>query len=417
MLNDREKSARRKSWWTLAFLAAVLLAVPASVNAGKKKNDTPPPQEEKSILERLDYSKIVWPNPPAITRIKYLDFFAAEKYVPQTKPKNASGWMARMAGGAPDTKADFKPIFQLWTPYGLAVDSKGRIYVADGKVGGIFIFNTETKDVEFIRNGLHARFGLIIGLAMDDNDRLFVSDVKLRHILVFNKDHRVEATISEGMVDPGGMAIDTENRFLYVADTGLDQVLVFDADNYKLLRKIGTAGKDHTLTAPGEFSKPTNCAVDKDGNLYVADTFNNRIEIFDADGNFISAFGKSGDGPGYFARPKGVAVDVDGHIWVADAVQDRVQVFTKEGKLLIWMGGHGLLPGQFRDVAGLAIDKQNRVFTSEQFPGRVQMFRYVTQAEARAEYERRQAMEQKPGESKTAVPAQDAAKAKEAAAR
>jgi DNA-binding beta-propeller fold protein YncE len=122
--------------------------------------------------------------------------------------------------------------------------------------------------------------------------------------------------------------------------------------------------------------------VDHDGNLYVCDTLNNRIEIFDADGKFVSAFGKAGDGPGYFARPKGVAIDSDDHIWVADGQQDRVQVFNKDAQLLITFGGHGILPGQFQGLVGIATDKNNRVFTSEMFPGRVQQFRYVTDAEA-----------------------------------
>jgi DNA-binding beta-propeller fold protein YncE len=187
------------------------------------------------------------------------------------------------------------------------------------------------------------------------------------------------------------MAIDVENRFLYVADAELDQVLVYDADPpFRLLRRIGTGGKAHTLTSPGDFSKPSNVAVDKEGNLYVSDTWNNRIEVFDADGEFIRQFGKHGDGPGYFARPKGIAIDSDGHVWVADGMQNRVQVFTPEGRLLIWMGEKGLLPGMFQGLAGLTIDqKNNRVFTSEQFPGRVQFFRYTTDAEAKAEKERR----------------------------
>ncbi len=158
---------------------------------------------------------------------------------------------------------------------------------------------------------------------------------------------------------------------------------------------MGTGGKKHTLTSPGDFAMPTNLAVDGDGNLYVADTFNDRVEIFDAVGNFIRTFGKAGDGRGYFARPKGIAIDRDGHIWVADAVQDRVQVFTPEGQVLLWMGGHGVLPGQFSSLAGLTIAKNNRVFTSEQYPGRVQMFRYFTDAEARVEKARRDAEEQK----------------------
>jgi DNA-binding beta-propeller fold protein YncE len=153
--------------------------------------------------------------------------------------------------------------------------------------------------------------------------------------------------------------------------------------------------------------------VDSDGNLYVSDTYNNRIEIFDADGNFIRQFGKAGDRPGTFMRPKGIAVDVDGHVWVADAVQDRVQCFTPEGDLLIWMGGHGTLPGQFRTLAGLYIDKNNRIFTSEQFPGRVQMFRYFTDDEARVELARRKQAEK--GNSDGAKPTSNAAATNSAA--
>src|SRR5215472_13835925 len=109
------------------------------------------------------------------------------------------------------------------------------------------------------------------------------------------------------------------------------------------------------------------------------DTLNDRVEVFDADGKFISAYGKNGDGPGYFSRPKGVAVDSDGHIWVADGMQDRVQVFDKEAHLLISFGGHGLLPGQFQGLVSVFADQNNRIFTSEIYPGRVQQFRYVTE--------------------------------------
>jgi len=141
-------------------------------------------------------------------------------------------------------------------------------------------------------------------------------------------------------------------------------------------------------------------AVDKEGNVYVTDTLNNRVEIFDADGSFISEFGKGGDGPGRFARPKGIAIDCDGHIWVADEVQSRVQVFDKDGRLLIYFGQLGWYPGQFQALYGIAYDKQNnRVITSEQFPGRVQVFRYVTDAETAAEKARRDGQQAKPADS------------------
>jgi sugar lactone lactonase YvrE len=378
----------------LAVLIAMWFCLSLTISpvyADKKKKDQPA-LPAKTILDGLDLSKLIWPNPPAPTRLKYLNYFCCDKYVPDDAKKKSS-WMDRMAGAETQAqKYESKPLFALWTPYGLAVDSKGSIYIADGKVGAIFVFNTETKDLQMIKNGVNAHFGDIIGLAIDDSDRLFVSDTKFHHILVFGKDRKVEGSISEGgLVDPGGMAIDNENRFLYVADAALDQVFVYDADKLNLIRKIGTAGKKHTLTEPGQFSVPTNVAVDADANLYVTDMYNNRVEVFDADGNFIRQWGKSGDRPGTFSRPKGIAIDVDGHVWVADAVQDILQCYTADGQFLMWMGGHGLFPGQFRALAGLYIDKNNRIFTSEQYPGRVQMFRYFTDDEARAQIKQRQA--------------------------
>jgi DNA-binding beta-propeller fold protein YncE len=371
-----------------------LFAGTASVEAKDKKKQAPAPPPQRNILELLDYSKIVWPNPPAITRIKYLSYFSGEKR--ETKAtQQKSSWMDRLSGVAVGQQSPSdKLFFQLVRPYGVGVDSKGSVYIADEKVLAVFIFNPETGQVELIKNGQHARFKLITGLALDDADNLFVSDSALKHVVVFDKQHKAQASISQGMKTPAGLAVDNENRFLYVADSELDQILVYDADPpYKLQRTIGKPSGKHDLTTQGDFARPTNVAVDKDGNVYVTDTFNDRVEIFDADGNFIRTFGKAGDGPGYFARPKGIAIDADGHIWVADAVQDRVQVFTPEGQLLIWMGGHGLLPGQFSTLAGLAIDKNNRVLTSEQYPGRVQIFRYFTDTEALAEKDRRDAAE------------------------
>jgi DNA-binding beta-propeller fold protein YncE len=358
-------------------LLAIALAAPVSTLADKKKKtaDTAP-------APKIDYSNIVWPNPPAIARIKYQAFYSAEKLsqieTPNTKKQN---WMDRLAGTQPESESG-KVLFQLAEPYGMAVDSKGKLYVADQKVGAIFIFNTETREADLIKNKVQAHFVRIIGLAMDDTDRLFVSDPGLKHVLVFNANHKAEDVITDGLASPGGLAIDVENRQLYVADVEQDQVLVYDADTLKLKRRIGTGGHKHELTTPGDFARPGAVAVDREGNLYVADTLNNRIEIFDGDGNFIRAFGQAGDGPGYFSRPKGVAVDSDGHIWVADGMQDRVQVFNQDAQLLIAFGGHGLLPGQFQGIAGITIDKKNRVFTSEIFPGRVQQFQYVTDIEA-----------------------------------
>ena len=402
MFTTRSNSIRRGQGFLAFFVFLSLgLGSPVLLFGGKKK---PADATSPKAPPVIDYSKIVWPNPPAIARIKYQAFYAAEKLSQVDKPNNKKqNWMDRLAGTQPASE-NTKVLFQLAEPYGMAIDSKGNLYVADQKVGAIFVFNTQTRDVELIKNKTHGHFVRIIGLAMDDNDRLFVSDPGLRHVLVFNAKHEPEDVITDGLVEPGGMAIDTENRLLYVADVDQDQVLVYDADTLKLKRRIGTGGHKHELTTPGDFARPAGLAVDQEGNLYVADALNNRIEIFDGDGKFVSTFGKAGDGPGYFSRPKGVAIDGDGHIWVVDGMQDRVQVFNQEAQLLISFGGHGLLPGQFQGLVGITIDKANRVFTSEIYPGRVQQFAYVTDAEAdKLRKEKEASREKKAGASNNEV--------------
>ncbi len=118
--------------------------------AKEKKQAAPAaPKPRSNPLDVLDYSKIVWPNPPAITRIKYTGQFFGEKRETKTQQQAKAGWMDKLAGAAAgDVPQNQKQFFQLVTPYGLGRDSKGRIYIADGKVRAIFIYNPETKAVE-----------------------------------------------------------------------------------------------------------------------------------------------------------------------------------------------------------------------------------------------------------------------------
>lgn len=382
-----------------SLLALCLLAVPARpLDVHKKPPAKVDPKQGRYVF---DIDKLVWPNPPAITRIRYMQQLTGEKIdwakfaALQKKPKQ--NWMDRIAGDKPiQQRKDVKIPYQLIRVYGMAFDTKGRLYAADQGVGAIFVFDLESGAVELIRNRYEASFGMINGLAIDDDNRIFVADTKLRHITVLGPDHKqVSSFGSDQLVSPAGLAIDRNNRLLYVVDTQRDQVLVYSPDTFKLLRTIGTTGKRHTLTGPGDFSLPTNAAVDSEGNLYVTDTLNNRLEIFDAEGNFVSEIGRPGDGPGFFARPKGIAIDADGHIWVVDSVQQRVQVFDNTGRLLIYFGQPGSMPGQFNEAYGIAIDSKNRVAVSEQYIGRVQVFRYVSDTEAAALKEQKESEEAK----------------------
>jgi DNA-binding beta-propeller fold protein YncE len=392
----------------LALMMLLALA-PLSLRA-QKKNSQPPAQQAAAKQEIPDFTKIQFPYAPAVARVRYMDYFATSlpDFGDNNKEQKKQRWMDRLAGVDPNAGSKKAPKirYALYTPYGVAVDSKGLLYVADTKVGAVFMFNTENDDVQLIRNGVEGHFKSILGLAIDDADHLFVTDNELHMVQEFDPNHKLVSSFGADVLKgPCGIAIDEENRFLYVVDTDLDQVFVFDADSHEVLRKIGTTGKNHTLTEPGDFSKPTNAAVDQDGNLYVTDTLNDRVEVFDADGNFIRTWGKNGDGAGDFARPKGIAIDADGHVWVADAMLNRMQIFTPEGQLLLAFGNFGDMPGQFQALTGLTIDKNNRVFAAEQFLGRVQMFRYYTDAEARAELEKRKAARDAKKQTANAQPA------------
>jgi len=386
-------STFRKAFLGLAVASLTLSLVP-SAHAGKKKKvvvEAP----KVSELPEVDTSNLVWPDPPDIARIRWIAQYRGEPKpaapVAPVKEKKKDSWMLRLAGIQPVDAPKSDTRFKLVRPYGVAVDSKGNIYTADTYVGAVFIFNAETNAVDFIRNGRDARFKALIGLAIDDADRLFVTDSGLQRVFVFDASHKFLATFgSDRMVRPSGVAVDNKNRFLYVTDVLKDNVLVYDLDNFKYLRTIGGPPQKAGDDAPGTFARPTNIAVGPNGNVYVSDTLNQRIQIFDADGTYLSMFGKPGDGPADMSRPKGIAIDGDGHIWVTDADQNRVKIFDQQGRLCAYFGEYGYFPGQFALPSGVTIDKNNRVIVAEQvLNGRLQVFRYTTDAEAAVEQAKR----------------------------
>jgi len=82
------------------------------------------------------------------------------------------------------------------------------------------------------------------------------------------------------------------------------------------------------VTGNGEFKKPLGIVADSSGLVYVADSRNNRIQVFNASGTFITAWGSFGSGNGEFNLPSDVALDSLGNVYVADTGNHRIQVFT-----------------------------------------------------------------------------------------
>ena len=202
MCNLRAKTTTvRMAAVVLLFAWGLTLASPVALHAGDKKKKATTAAKPAAKKPEQDLSKLVWPEPPNIPRVRYTSYFAGMKFdkeadAPGKKAKQS--WMDRLAGTqSQDEKITVKNFpFQLLGPYGMSVDTKGRLYVADQKVGAIFVFNTETKDTELIRNGFEAHFGMINSVVVDDDDRVFVSDGKLGKVLVFNAKHQVQSTRS-----------------------------------------------------------------------------------------------------------------------------------------------------------------------------------------------------------------------------
>jgi DNA-binding beta-propeller fold protein YncE len=129
------------------------------------------------------------------------------------------------------------------------------------------------------------------------------------------------------------------------------------------------------------FNSPTHIAVDrKNGNVFVADTNMFRVQVFDKDGTYLRKFGQLGDNPGDFSRPKGIAVDSEGHIYVADAAFNNFQIFDDMGQLLLTIGHMGNGAGQFQLPSGMYVDEQDKIYVADSLNKRIEVFQYMSEA-------------------------------------
>ena len=243
----------------------------------------------------------------------------------------------------------------------------------------VFVIDPTARVVEQRKGDSRAPMALPAGVAVDAEDRLLVSDAELHSITCFSPTGQVIARFgTTALGRPGGIAIDQQRKRLYVADAKQSRIVVFDSKSFEFRGTFGTPsepGKPQN----GTFAAPTNVAVDRQGNLYVADTWNYRVQVLDPAGKFLRAFGAQGDRPGEFIRPKGIAVDSEGHVYVADAEFNNFQVLSPEGQPLLAVGQLGSAPGEFALIAGLYIDSKDRIYTTEMFGGRIQVFQFITQ--------------------------------------
>jgi len=195
----------------------------------------------------------------------------------------------------------------------------------------------------------------------------------------------------EGEFDsPTAMVLDTGSDLLYIVDSGNDRIVIIDvdgncgsdelADDVCFVDEFGGSGNGE-----GEFDSPSGLALDTSTDyLYVADTKNNRIQIFDVDGNcsgsdevaddvcFVDEFGGSGNGEGEFDLPSGLALNTDNDmLYVADTDNNQIQIIDVDGNcsgnikladdicFVDEFGGSGNDDGEFNNPSGLTLDVSN----------------------------------------------------------
>jgi sugar lactone lactonase YvrE len=132
---------------------------------------------------------------------------------------------------------------------------------------------------------------------------------------------------------------------------------------------VGSAG-----TGNGQLKHPAGVASDAEGNIWVADMENNRLQKFDREGKYITKFGKEGKGKCELIRPKSVAIDSKGNIWVDDAGNYRVTEFNEAGECSTQFGEYGTKEGQLFDAESIAIDAKDNIWVADTYNHRLQEF-------------------------------------------
>jgi DNA-binding beta-propeller fold protein YncE len=173
---------------------------------------------------------------------------------------------------------------------------------------------------------------------------------------------------------PTGIAVDSDG-IAYICDTGNDRIQIAGVWTDRLTE---LPGKCHAVfgttgDAPGQFRSPQGIALDRDRNIYVADTGNHRIQVFDVTGKFLGEWGSQGTAEGRFTQPSGIAIHGES-LFVTDSGNHRVQKFDLKGTFIAGWDGAGGDDGRFSNPQSIAVDPQGTVYVVDTGNHRIQMF-------------------------------------------
>ena len=258
-------------------------------------------------------------------------------------------------------------------PRGIAVDSENNIYVVDSGNSQIKKFDSTGK---FLL--LWGSFGTGYGQFKNpagifvDQKYVYVADTGNARIQKFGKNGNFVyawGTFGDepGMFHTPVALAASKSGDLYVSDSGQNKILIFDSNGqYKdEIRSM--------LTAAAKFSSTNYITFDLKNNFYVVSN-DNRILQFSDIGTFIKSFGTAGEKEGQFNKPSAMAIDSRGNLYVTDTDNHRVQKFDSHGKHVVSWGSLGTGSRQFKEPVGITIDPNNNVYVVDSVNNNVQKF-------------------------------------------
>jgi len=284
-------------------------------------------------------------------------------------------------------------------PEALVLSQSGDVYVADTSNGRVQVFSGsgEFRCEWRLQGGFEPGRGMSPrGIAVDAAGYVYVSNDgnEGAPILRFDADTSLDAEwgLDEDFGTPEGIALDSLGN-VYATDAGsdsdtvrVDRVLKYSPSG-QLVAAWGEFGHGGPTAEdpyhPVQFAGPRDIAIDGEGNVYVTDEGNCRVQKFTSSGEFLLQWGVSGEGDGQLTGPRGVDIDANGNICVVDTNNTdvaRIEVFRPDGTFLYSLGGSGENAGEFSEPAGIAIGTDGRIYVADAGNDRVQVFREAAAA-------------------------------------
>ena len=259
---------------------------------------------------------------------------------------------------------------------GIAFNSKGNIFVLHRGPMPLMEFD---PDGNFIRGFGDGMFERSHGLRIDAQDNIWATDVRSNMVYKFDPTGRLEMVLGvkghTGEWHPfGHLRLFDEPNEAVVGPTGdifvlqghgkgCSRVLKFDSGG-TFIKTWGGKGN-----GPGQFDLPHSLVFDAQGLLYIADRNNARIQVFDADGNYIRESAHPGAPCGLFMSP-------DQHIWLAHGHTGHVMKLDLNGKVVgvIEGGGPGKTTGKYGEAHYIAVSPRDEIFVADTLNWRVQKY-------------------------------------------